>query len=158
MAALPPPQGEGRGEGGTPMSLEESKGWVSMQGQTNKTIYQNNLQRRLRRTMTDAERKLWSVLRGRQLEGLKFRRQHPYEDYILDFVCLEKKIVVEVDGGQHQELVTEDGVRTKMLERAGFRVLRFWNHEVLQELAAVAGQILQAASRKEDPSSPLPSP
>jgi very-short-patch-repair endonuclease len=92
------------------------------------------------------------------MEGLKFRRQHPYEDYILDFVCLEKKIVVEVDGGQHQETATEDGARTKLLERAGFRVLRFWNHEVLQKVEAVAEQILQAASQKEHPSSPLPSP
>jgi very-short-patch-repair endonuclease len=129
-----------------------------MQGQTNKSIYQNNLQRRLRRNMTDAERKLWSFLRGRQMEGLKFRRQHPYEDYILDFVCLEKKIVVEVDGGQHQERIIEDGVRTKMLEKAGFCVLRFWNHEVLQKAEAVAEQILQAASLKENPSSPQPSP
>jgi very-short-patch-repair endonuclease len=119
-----------------------------MQGQTNKVIYRNNLQRRLRRNMTDAERKLWSVLRGRQMEGLKFRRQHPFEDYILDFVCLEKKIVIEIDGGQHQELVLEDGVRTKMLEKAGFRVLRFWNHQVLQEIEAVAEQITQAASHQ----------
>src|SRR3990172_1354563 len=129
-----------------------------MQGQTNKSIHQNDLQRKLRRNMTDAERKLWSILRSKQLEGLKFRRQHPYENCILDFVCLEKKIVVEVDGGQHQERIREDGVRTKMLERAGFRVLRFWNHEVLQEVEAVAEQILQAVSRKEGPSSPLPSP
>jgi very-short-patch-repair endonuclease len=129
-----------------------------MQGQTNKTIYQNGLQRRLRRNMTEAERKLRRVLRGRQMKGLKFRRQHPYGNYILDFVCLEEKIVVEVDGGQHQELITEDGVRTKTLENAGFHVLRFWNHEVLQKLEAVAEQILRAVSRKEGPSSPQPSP
>jgi very-short-patch-repair endonuclease len=75
--------------------------------------------------MTDAERKLWSVLRGRQMEGLKFRRQHPYENYILDFVCLEEKIVVEVDGGQHQEFIIEDGVRTKMLKRLVFAFFDF---------------------------------
>ena len=92
------------------------------------------------------------------MDGLKFRRQHPYNDYILDFVCLEKKIVVEVDGGQHEACIIEDGVRTKMLEKAGFRVLRFWNHEVLQQVEAVAEQILQAVSRKENPSSPQPSP
>jgi very-short-patch-repair endonuclease len=123
-----------------------------MQGQTNKTIKQSRIQRKLRHNMTDAERKLWSFLRGRQMEGLKFRRQHPYEDYILYFVCLEEKIIVEVDGGQHQELKTEDNIRTKVLKKAGFRVLRFWNHEVLQEIESVAEQILQAISCKEDPS------
>jgi very-short-patch-repair endonuclease len=96
-----------------------------MQGQTNRAIYKGGLQRSLRRTMTDAERKLWSILRSRQLDGLKFRRQRPFEDYILDFVCLKEKLVVEVDGGQHQEQATEDGRRTKALENAGFYVLRF---------------------------------
>jgi very-short-patch-repair endonuclease len=119
-----------------------------MQGQTNRTIYKSGLQRALRRTMTDAERKLWSILRSRQFDGLKFRRQHPYEDYILDFVCLEEKLVIEVDGGQHQERLTEDSIRTKALENAGFRVLRFWNHDVLQKPEAVAEQIVQAVSRK----------
>ena len=119
-----------------------------MQGQTNRTIYRGGLQRALRHTMTDAERKLWSILRGRQFDGLKFRRQHPFGDYILDFVCLEEKLVVEVDGGQHQERLTEDSIRTKALERAGFRVLRFWNHEVLQQVEAVAEQIQQTVSRK----------
>jgi very-short-patch-repair endonuclease len=98
--------------------------------------------------MTDAERKLWSILRGRQIDGLKFRRQHPFENYILDFVCLEEKLVVEVDGGQHQNRLTEDNIRSKVLEEAGFRVLRFWNHEVLLECEAVAEQILQEVSRK----------
>jgi very-short-patch-repair endonuclease len=129
-----------------------------MQGQTNRTIYNGGLQRTLRRNMTDAERKLWSILRGRQIDGLKFRRQHSFENYILDFVCLEEKIVVEVDGGQHQKRLTEDNIRSKALEQAGFRVLRFWNHEVLLELEAVAEKILQAVSRREDPSSPSPSP
>ena len=96
-------------------------------------------------------------MRGRQMEGLKFRRQHPFEDYILDFVCLEKKIVVELDGGQHQEQRVEDGVRTKVLEDAGFHVLRFWNHEVLQQSEAVTERIWQEATQK-DPFSPLPSP
>ena len=118
-----------------------------MQGQTNKAIYRGSLQRSLRRTMTDAERKLWSILRGRQFDNLEFLRQHPYGDYILDFVCLEEKLVIEVDGGQHQERATEDIVRTKALENAGFRVLRLWNHDVLQQIEAVAEQILQALSK-----------
>ena len=128
-----------------------------MIGQTNKKVRSGKLQRTLRNNMSDAEQALWHLLRGRQISGLKFRRQHPFGDYILDFVCLEKKIVVEVDGGQHQERIIEDGVRTKMLEKAGFCVLRFWNHEVLQKAEAVAEQILQAASLKENPSSPQPS-
>jgi len=123
-------------------------GWVSMQGQTNRTILLGRLQRTLRRNMTDAERKLWSILRGRQIEGLKFRRQHPFENYILDFVCLEEKIVIEIDGGQHQARMKEDGIRTKALKNAGFRVLRFWNHEVLRQFEAVAEQILKEISRK----------
>src|SRR3990172_3804845 len=133
-------------------------GWVSMQGQTNKTILQNKLQRSLRRNLTDAERKLWRILRGRQMGGLKFRRQHPFESYILDFACLEKKIVVEIDGGQHQESMAVDGIRTKALEDAGFHVLRFWNHEVLQQPEAVAERIWQEVTGKKDPPSPPPSP
>ena len=108
--------------------------------------------------MTDAEKKLWRMLRGSQMGGLKFRRQHPFEDYILDFACLEKKIVVEIDGGQHRECMTEDGIRTTMLEGAGFRVLRFWNHEVLQQPEAVAERIWREVTGKKDPSSPRPSP
>jgi very-short-patch-repair endonuclease len=108
--------------------------------------------------MTDAERKLWNLVRGRQMGGLKFRRQHPFENYILDFVCLEKKIVVEIDGGQHQERNEMDAIRTKVLEDAGFSVLRFWNHEILQQPEAVTEKIWQEAMLKKDPSSPLPSP
>lgn len=83
----------------------------SMHGQTNKYIFNHKLQRTLRNNMTDAERKLWGVLRSRQFDGFKFRRQHPYEQYVLDFACLEKKLVVEVDGGQHAEkhFVTTNG-------------------------------------------------
>ncbi len=129
-----------------------------MQGQTNEAVLHSKFQRTLRHNMTDAEKKIWRSLRGRQMEGLKFRRQHPFEGYILDFVCLEKKIVIELDGGQHQENKAEDEVRTKSLEKAGFRLLRFWNHEVLQHPAAVTEKIWQEISSKQDPSSPLPSP
>jgi very-short-patch-repair endonuclease len=114
-----------------------------MQGQTNKTILRNHLQRKLRGNMTDAEKKLWNMLRGRQMTGVKFRRQRPFENYILDFVCLENKLVIEIDGGQHQDSISTDAMRTKILESAGFRVLRFWNHEVLQHPEAVADKIWQ---------------
>jgi very-short-patch-repair endonuclease len=112
-----------------------------MLGQANKGIREKGLQRALRRTMTDAERLLWQAIRGRQLAEYKFRRQHPFDGYILDFVCLEASLVVEVDGGQHAEQTGKDAQRTARLEQAGFRVLRFWNHEVLEQLEAVKERI-----------------
>lgn len=99
-----------------------------MRGQTNHAILKPKLQRRLRNALTAAEQKLWQRLRGRQLDGCKFRRQHPYYDFILDFVCLERKLVVEVDGGQHADSST-DAQRDAFLLLDGFRVLRFWNNE-----------------------------
>ena len=130
-----------------------------MLGQTNKYILKNKLQSRLRRAMTDAERLLWQALRGRQMGGCKFRRQHPFEDFIIDFVCLERKLIVEVDGGQHMERLEGDAVRTEKLSEAGFRVLRFWNHEVLRRLEAVKEKIwleLQANAEPHPHPSPLP--
>jgi adenine-specific DNA-methyltransferase len=75
------------------------------------------------------------------MSGLKFRRQHPFADYILDFVCLENKLIVEVDGGQHGEQAEYDENRTQKLQRAGFRVLRFWDNEVLKEIESVKEKI-----------------
>ena len=112
-----------------------------MIGQTNKMILKNKLQRKLRQTMTDAERLLWQALRSRQMSDHKFSRQHPFDNFILDFVCLEKKLVIEVDGGQHGENQDLDNVRTEKLVSAGFRVLRFWNHEVLYQFEAVKERI-----------------
>ena len=86
--------------------------------------------------------------------GLKFRRQHPFGDYILDFVCLEKKPVIEVDGGQHGDQAVQDEMRTKALERVGFRVLRLWNNEVLQHIEAVRERIWTAVQEKQNPSPP----
>ena len=116
----------------------------SMKGQTSKAILGGRLQRTLRRNMTDAEQQLWRHLRLRQLGGFKFRRQHPYADYILDFVCLEARLIVEVDGGQHADRASKDQMRSQFLERAGFRVLRFWNHEVMEELESVKEAIFLA--------------
>ena len=96
--------------------------------------------------MTDAEIRLWQRLRGRQIAGCKFRRQHPFLDYVLDFVCLERRLVVEVDGGQHLDN-QRDQVRDKRLLEAGFEVLRFWNNQVLEETDAVAEVILGALQR-----------
>ncbi len=99
--------------------------------------------------MTDAERRLWGALRARRFEKYKFRRQHPFENYVLDFVCLEQRVVVEVDGGQHQEQAEADRRRTIVLERAGFRVVRFWNNEVLQEFDAVLQALLRVLEGRE---------
>ena len=114
-----------------------------MQGQDTRRRRGNDRQRTLRRLMTDAERRLWQALRLQQMGGHRFRRQHPFGSYILDFVCLEQMLVVEVDGGQHQERAEADRVRTEFLERSGFRVLRFWNNEVLGEFDAVTARIWQ---------------
>ena len=94
--------------------------------------------RQLRKNMTDAERRLWYHLRARRFLGLKFRRQQPIGNYIVDFVCFEKKIIIEVDGGQHLEQQADyDAKRTSWLEGQGFRVFRFWNNDVLKDTDAV---------------------
>ena len=100
--------------------------------------------RALRRDQTEAERKLWSMLRNRQLDGCKFRRQQPIDRYFADFACVEARLIVELDGGQHSDRVLHDAERTEILERLGWRVIRFWNHEVLSEGGGVAETILAA--------------
>ena len=115
----------------------------------------------LRQRSTDAEQALWKRLRNRQLAGCKFRRQVPLGKYIVDFVCFERKVVIEVDGGHHQEQVSSDAVRTTWLESQGFQVLRFWNHEVLADTEAVQEALLvalQESSPSPDSPSPQPSP
>ena len=99
--------------------------------------------RELRKNLTDAEDELWKHLRNRQISGNKFRRQQPIGKYIVDFVCLEKKLIVEVDGGQHNEQVSYDNERTAWLESQGYRVLRFWNNEVLENVEIVSDSILK---------------
>jgi very-short-patch-repair endonuclease len=110
--------------------------------------------RSLRKQPTDAERLLWHRLRGEPL-GVKFRRQHPYLDYELDFVCIERKLVIEVDGGQHLES-ERDQRRDRDLGTAGFRVLRFWNNEVLMQTDAVLEKINGELARTPSPPPPLP--
>ena len=95
----------------------------------------------LRRNQTDAERLLWARLRDRRFHGFKFRRQTALGPYIVDFACLEPKLVIEVDGGQHAEQAPKDAARTGYLEALGYRVIRFWNDEVLRELDAVLEEI-----------------
>ena len=91
----------------------------------------------LRQRMTDAERLLWRHLRNRELGGWKFKRQYPVGPFIVDFICVEKNIVIEVDGGQHAENEELDLQRSAYLNKMGYRVVRFWNNEVLQETEVV---------------------
>ena len=100
--------------------------------------------RRLRSNLTDAESYLWRHLRFRQIAGHKFRRQRPIGPYIVDFICLEKKVVIELDGGQHAETEISDHTRDKWLRAHGYVVLRFWNNEVLREVEAIKEAILRA--------------
>lgn len=100
--------------------------------------------RRLRREMTEVEARLWYQLRDRRLDGFKFRRQKPIGPYIVDFVCLDRRLIIELDGGQHALQVEADARREAFLLAAGFRVLRFWNHEVRANEAAVLERIHQA--------------
>jgi len=107
--------------------------------------------------MTDAEQQLWRGLRKRQVAGHRFRRQHPIGSYMVDFVCMEANLIAEVDGGQHMGREEYDHNRTARLEARGFRVLRFWNHEVLNQTADVMSAIWHAlASRLQPPSHPSP--
>ena len=101
--------------------------------------------RKLRRNMTDAERALWRLLRDRRMQGWRFRRQEPIECYIVDFVCFEARLIVEVDGGQHADSES-DKRRDARLHAQGFRVLRFWNNDVLSNPDGVC-QTLTTALR-----------
>ena len=108
--------------------------------------------RSLRAEMTDAEKKLWQSIRQIQL-GVRFRRQHPIERFIADFACLDPKVVIEIDGGQHAENVSRDEDRTMVIESHGFKVLRFWNNEVLQNLEGVLQVIAQKLAPHPHPPS-----
>ncbi len=109
--------------------------------------------RALRKGSTATERALWRTLRRRQLGGFKFRRQEPVGPFVVDFVCLEARVVIEVDGGGHaqEEQTTFDENRTRQLEEQGFRVLRFWNHEVLQSQRAVLETIEMELKKTPSP-------
>jgi very-short-patch-repair endonuclease len=100
--------------------------------------------RRLRKDATDAERKLWSALRHKQIEGFKFRRQVPIGEFVADFACLSQRLIIEADGGQHDAEREKDAARTAWLNARGYRVIRFWNNDVLDNLEGVVQTILIA--------------
>jgi very-short-patch-repair endonuclease len=110
---------------------------------------QTNKSRRLRRELTGPERRLWSALRSRRCAKLKVRRQHPIGPYVVDFVSLEHCLVVELDGDSHNGSAVYDRERQSQLESAGYRVLRVGNDDVLNDLDAVLGAILQACGIRE---------
>jgi very-short-patch-repair endonuclease len=105
--------------------------------------------RQLRQNLTDAERLVWARLRGRRFAGYKFRRQIPLGKYILDFVCFDQRLIIELDGGQHTLQKEYDDVRTAWLESQGFRVLRFWNHDVLEDWDTVEEEIWRRLKENE---------
>jgi primosomal protein N' (replication factor Y) len=104
--------------------------------------------------MTEAERLLWRHLRDRQMADCKFRRQHPVGPFVVDFICIEEGIIIELDGGQHAFSIDADVRRSKYLESRGYEVMRFWNNDVMQRTDAVLNVIHQALERP----SPRPSP
>jgi very-short-patch-repair endonuclease len=111
--------------------------------------------RKLRSETTDAEGRLWRALRNRQMHGFKLKRQVPFGPYIADFICIEAKLIIEADGSQHAERIADDELRTQYFEGAGYRVLRFWNNDVLQNMEGVLETI---AATLQDPLTPTLSP
>ncbi|MGD0828534.1 MAG: endonuclease domain-containing protein [Desulfobaccales bacterium] len=113
----------------------------------------------MRKRLTDAERLLWRHLRNRELDGWKFRWQYPVGSFIVDFICVEKNLVIEVDGGPHAETEEQDIQRSTYLNRMGYRVFRFWNNQVMQETEEVLEAILAIlANTDQNSPSPQPSP
>lgn len=108
-----------------------------------------NRAKQMRQEMTDAEKCLWQYLRAHRLNGYKFRRQQPIGTYIVDFVCTQPKLIIEADGSQHQTQQDYDENRSAYLNSLGFTVLRFWNHEILQQTNEVLAEILRVAQELE---------
>jgi very-short-patch-repair endonuclease len=111
----------------------------------------------LRRNATDAEQLLWKYFKAKQLEGLKFRRQEQIGRFIVDFVCYEKGVIVEADGGQHAQEKDKDEERTGWLNSQGFTVLRFWNNEILTNIEGVV-EVIRTHCMGDSKVSPLPDP
>jgi len=166
-----PPRGEGRGEGVLPSASptavtqaaspphpdplpggEREK--VGKRRPRKPSEAETTTARQLRGDPTDVEKLLWWKLRARQFGGWKFRRQVPIVGFVADFACLDARLIIELDGGQHSETVERDERRTAVLAQAGFRVLRFWNQQVIGELESVLATIEHALGGP----SPRPSP
>src|SRR3989338_2634466 len=116
--------------------------------------------RKLRINQTDAEKKIWNHLRDRRFLGYKFRRQHPIGTYIVDFCCTEEKLIVELDGSQHLQQQFEDEKRRSELSKLGYRLLRFWDHDVLKDSQSIleAIELFLATSENKNNLPPPPPP
>ena len=114
----------------------------------NKTI----LARNLRKNSTIQERRLWNLLKNRQFHNLKFKRQQPIGDYIVDFICKEAKIIIEIDGGQHNEPenIEYDKTRTEYLNTLGYKVIRFWNNEIYENIEGVVLRLKQEINPRQE--------
>ncbi|MBX9841401.1 MAG: DUF559 domain-containing protein [Xanthobacteraceae bacterium] len=115
-------------------------------------VIKTNRARRLRQNSTDAELRIWYRLRSRSIEGRKFVRQESIGPYVVDFVCREARVIVELDGGQHADSET-DRIRDRWLTDHNYRVLRFWNHDVMKNMDGVL-EVIAAAVRAESPPHP----
>ena len=147
----PLPQGErGKKNNSSPLAGEEGarRAAVGRRGGQRDLL---GLAKRMRKAPTEAERRLWSTLRSHRLVGWKFKRQEQIGDYIADFVCFKSRLIIEADGSQHAESVA-DQARDEWLSAQGFRVLRFWNNDILNNTDGVAEAVLAALEI------PLPNP
>ena len=167
-ATAPPPHPNllPRGERGlgqcvqkTPLPSRERKGPAAKpwEGEGARQNQPTGRTRYLRKTQTEPERRLWKALRARRCEGLKFRRQVSIGRYIVDFICFESRLIIEVDGGQHARRRKYDLNRTAFLRSQDFRVLRFWNNEVRENLRGVLDVIARSAT-VQPPHPPTASP
>ena len=127
--------------------MNKSRYWIflSFSVKINSMERKYALARMLRKNTTKEERILWQLLRNRQFFGLKFRRQYPIGKYIVDFVCESKKVVIELDGGQHNEPenILLDEERTKFIENQGYKVIRFWNSDINKNISGVYDKLLE---------------
>ena len=129
------------GEGGAERSSATGEGFAPQTPHHRPTAKRiRNFAKRMRREPTDAELAMWRLLRGRRLARFKFRRQVPFQTFILDFVCFEKRLIIEIDGSQHASS-TRDEAREAALIAEGFRIARYWNNDVLQQPSAVLEDI-----------------
>ena len=145
-----PLEGESARQGRSPLSRR----WgVIRRGYTQRTL---TTAQTLRRNRTDAEGLLWHYLRNNQLDGHRFRRQHPIGPYIVDFACLARKILIELDGSQHAERQDNDKKRDAFLRAQGYRVLRFWNNEVFENCFGVLERVYEAVTENPPPEPPAP--
>ena len=146
----PPLRGSRQAKGASP----QARRWgVIRRGYTQRTL---TTAQTLRRNRTDAEGLLWYYLRNNQLDGHRFRRQHPIGPYIVDFACLTRKVLIELDGSQHAERQADDKKRDAFLRAQGYRVLRFWNNEVFENCFGVLERIYEAVTEHPPPQPPAP--